>query len=592
LLGGLDFVAGFDASHAVTIAGTTYPGVKYLEDRQIQCLQAGGAACQDLAPYLDRNDLLSSQPYRMNPYGVELDALFPLYTRGLDGTFDLSHERRWLARAGLDWQIRSSQRLQVGGEFERFDTRRYASGLISAFGVNAYVERPVRQGAWVEDRFELGALVLVGGLRWDRFDSRALYPRTPGRISSDTVAFDPADPTRYFVRAPAHTAWSPRFQAEYALSTHTQVRFSAGQQVQTPAFEWLFQRKNTDLAQSNRSMAIGRDLDFSRTQTLELGLRRELDSATVLDLAVYTKDIPSGVVIRLTRLPDPAFGGTPADFRLFANEDVGYVRGIDVRVEHRISPLLASWLAYTYQSGSALDESRQVVAGSAALTLPDGWRGGTRLGAILENTGVFATFRLGSNRRYTRESNQGLGLTIGEGVFPIGEVNGSALPTLRTVDVRVTRALKLGRFGGTFFAESRNLLNWSNLVDIFTETESVTNAAYRSRFLSDQAGQLMAEAGDNGLATTDPLSGDPAVDLSQPGVCAGWTSRNSPGSYAGGPADCVLLQGAERRFGNADGLFTQTEFTKAFGAWYDLANAPYRFYGSGRRIRVGMEFRF
>jgi hypothetical protein len=56
--------------------------------------------------------------------------------------------------------------------------------------------------------------------------------------------------------------------------------------------------------------------------------------------------------------------------------------------------------------------------------------------------------------------------------------------------------------------------------------------------------------------------------------------------------DCVLLQRAERRFGNGDGRYTAAEYNAAFGAWYDLAHAPYHFYGPGRRIRLGVEIAF
>jgi len=90
------------------------------------------------------------------------------------------------------------------------------------------------------------------------------------------------------------------------------------------------------------------------------------------------------------------------------------------------------------------------------------------------------------------------------------------------------------------------------------------------------------------------VTGDPVVNLQAPRVCAGWTARNisNPGSAAGGPVDCVLLTRAEALFGNGDGLYTRSEYTAAFNAWYNLQNAPDRFYGAGRRIRVGAELSF
>jgi hypothetical protein len=160
----------------------------------------------------------------------------------------------------------------------------------------------------------------------------------------------------------------------------------------------------------------------------------------------------------------------------------------------------------------------------------------------------------------------------------------------KTIDIRLTRSFPLGRLGGAVFLESTNLLNWTNLTDIFTETQDVKNDSYRAHWLDDQVAQLETEAAQSGLRVTVPGTGETAIDLRSPGVCAGWSARASNG--AGGPADCVLLQRAERRFGNADGLFTRTEYSASFGAWYDLANAPYRFYGPGRRVRLGVELSF
>jgi hypothetical protein len=49
---------------------------------------------------------------------------------------------------------------------------------------------------------------------------------------------------------------------------------------------------------------------------------------------------------------------------------------------------------------------------------------------------------------------------------------------------------------------------------------------------------------------------------------------------------------AEARFGNGDRLYTADEYSDAFTAWYHLENAPSRFYGPGRRIRLGVELSF
>jgi hypothetical protein len=95
------------------------------------------------------------------------------------------------------------------------------------------------------------------------------------------------------------------------------------------------------------------------------------------------------------------------------------------------------------------------------------------------------------------------------------------------------------------------------------------------------------------VSTTD-ANGNPAVDLSAPDVCKSWPGQSSANAVqaSSGPVDCVLLIRAEQRYGNGDGLFTQSEYTKAFTAWYNFFNAPSGFYGPGRRLRIGAEFTF
>lgn len=602
LLSPLDFVTDLSTVHDVTIAGTTHRNVGFLDDVQQRCVLAGLAACQDNVPFLDRNDLISAQPYRMNPYAAEQSARFPLFTSGLDRVFDLSRERRWQGRLGLSWQIGSHQ-VSGGLDMTRYDTRRYAGSPISTFGLDGYAENPVRSGLYIQDRLSLGSMEIVGAVRVDRFDSRALYPIVPGRISSitDTIAvsgtdtfrlqpFDPLDPAANFQRARAHSVMSPQLQMFLDAWRGATVRLGIGRQSRAPDFQSLFASKNVDLSLTDRNAAFGRDLKPGHSDWIELGARISLAVAgadgggrgrgtTTADVALYSRNV-TGEAIRLVRFSDPGGSGFPADWRVFTTTDLGKVRGIDVTVERQFSSALNGSVAFSHLGGTALDGNRTFVTASANLTFGER----APLGSLLQYTGVYSIVRVSTNRRYTPQQNSGNGLTIGDGGFDAGEK--TSLPLFKTIDIRVTRAFSLGRVGGTAFMESRNLLNWTNFTDIFTETGRATNPQHRSRYVNEQVLQLESEAASNGLARTMPGTGEPAVDLQGPGVCAGWNSRS--GNYAGGPADCVLLQGAERRFGNADGMYTRSEYATAFGAWYDLINSPYRFYGPGRRIRLGV----
>ncbi len=593
----LSYLFDFDYRHDVRIKDSTYQGVGLLDDRQIRCIQAGEGACQDDVPFTNRNDLDLIQPYRMNPYGAEQSPRFPLWTQGVVGDIDLSREARWQARAALDWRPNRVHGITLGGEFHRIDTRRYNAGAgpISAFGINAYHETPIRYAAYVADRLDLGAVVIVGGLRYDHFDSHAKYPFTPGRISSDSGTFNPYRPDAKFYPAPSHSALSPQIQVSVALGNRSAVRASYGRQVRVPDLSLLFRGKNTDLAVTNSSQFYGRDLDFVKNGIIEMGVQHAFGENLVLDVALYDQARPAELVGRFVQLPDPGRGGFTADFLILANARFPHTRGIDVRLVQRFSNLFSGSAVYSFQrvsfspqgaGGDTLRIPRHVIAAWGALTFPDGWRRGTPLGAMLQNAGVFATFRTTSGARYTRVFPEAAGYTTDEpGGFFVEQLNAAALPSFKTIDVRVTRGFRLGPYQATAFAESRNLLNFTNVLNVFTEVGDVAYPDLRARYSSEQAFLLRSEA-----AAAGALVGD-AVDFNVLGSCQNWQGRNS-GSFASGPVDCVLLERAEQRFGNGDGVFTASEYGKAFAAWYDLANAPYRFYGPGRRIRVGLALSF
>ncbi len=148
----LDYLVNFNSTHNVTINGVTTQGVHYLDDQQINCLLVGTSYCQNLVPNLNRDDLSSAQPFRMNPYGVEQSARGPLWTQGLDNGPFLGRESRMEVYGNFDWQADRFNRIKLGGEYHVVDTRRYSAGQTSAFGMSAYHEKPMSYGGYVQDR--------------------------------------------------------------------------------------------------------------------------------------------------------------------------------------------------------------------------------------------------------------------------------------------------------------------------------------------------------------------------------------------------------------------------------------------------------
>jgi outer membrane receptor for ferrienterochelin and colicin len=660
ILSPFDYLVDFNTTHTVRIKDSVYTGVHYLDDIQMRCIAAGEGACQDDVPYLNNNDLISVQPYRMNPYGVAQSNRLALYTQGLDNRLTLTNEARWEGRANFDWQADRFNRIKLGGEFHRFDTARYddVNGMNSAFSLNAYHEKPVRFGGYVEDRLDLGDVVIVGGLRYDYYDSKASFPLVPGRIStlgqlpSDSVCypagqappgiaqcgivpnatqpFDPYNPYASFIQAPSHSAWSPRIQVSFPVTENTNFRLSYAHQVMTPDFDLMFRGINTDLSVTNRNQTYGRDLDFAKTIIFEFGIRHAFSRDMVLDVAAYNKDKLADVSVRIYQLADPQQpSSTPnvyetGDARIATNADFGNVRGIDMRLDRRFSNLFSGAISYTLQqaknTGSdpfsyinvaareingltnqtsppaqailPTDDNRvHNITGSAALQFPDDWHKGTVTGSIFRNFGAFVAFRFASGLPYTLLQPQEQGYTFsslcGLACVRAEPINSSTLPWIKNVDLRITKGIHIGRMDWTLFAQGTNIFNWKNVVDIFWETGDVTYDKYKQKFIDEETGLLTGQANSAGILTANK-----SVDFTAlPGGCASWQGTNS-GNFASGPVDCVLLERAEARYGNGDRVFTQAEYEAAFSGWYNLMNAPSRFYGPGRLIRIGAELTF
>jgi hypothetical protein len=339
------------------------------------------------------------------------------------------------------------------------------------------------------------------------------------------------------------------------------------------------------------------------------------------------------VSVRLLHLPDPqqpsdvAGVYNPGDFRVATNADFGNVRGIDVRLDRRFSNLFSGAVSYTLQvarntgsdpfsyttlAGRSInaftgqtslpaqaiqptdDNRTHSISGSASLQFPDDWKKGTALGSVLRNLGAFVTFRLVSGLPYTLLAPQEQGYTLDSRcglactfAAPGSGLNSSTLPWYKNVDLRITKGVRLGRSEWTLFAEGTNIFSFKNVINAFLETGGIVYGKFQNVIVDEQRANLVKEAKAAGI-----LRADSTVDFTALGGCGNWQGANSFPDFSSGPVDCVLLERAEARYGNGDGKFTPAEYTAAFTAFYNLQNAQSRFYGPGRRIRIGAELTF
>lgn len=542
-------------------------------------------------PFIGRSDLLAVQPYRMNPFGLSSAAGW--YTAGVDdgGLLTQAWERRWNGRAFVEWRPRPVHRVSLGADVERTDESYYTAALTEEFGLDAFLEHPRRWGVFANYRVQPGALVIDAGVRFDRFDPGGGFSSTPGVISTDP-AWSPAAATsdtaydnsvaRVFDPAKVQTILTPRVRVAYAPSRRTSLRFGYGQQVERPSFQTNFGYVNSDFVFTSTSSFFGRDVDYVKSTLLEFGVRQTAGSHVVADGSVYYKSAIQPYAYRFQTFTDP-IAGTSRDILVLTPYGLEGT-GLDARLDWRQEPLVTASLAYSLLrtprvgAGSS-DFTTSAVSGLLMLRVPDTWKPGTVLGAVLQDLSAVATFRLTSGLLYTRTSSTGSG-AVAPGIYggPFAEpINSSQLPTTKTLDLRVGKAFHSRGVDLNFYADLRNVLNSTNTLGVFAATGTTTNDAYRQRVEDSELSTLVTEAASNSAYLPDG-----SVDLSN---CAGWMGD-------AGPVNCVSLRRVEARFGDGNGIYTRTEQMKTLDTYYTSFVGAWRFLGHGQTARLGMELRF
>ena len=573
-------------------------------------------------PLLNRTELNNSQPYRMNPFGMLSGGWV---TTGFNTGGTTYSERPLYGRANVDWQANRFHRFNFGGEVQKSNIAYWNSSFITQIFMDAYVVHPIRYATWASDRLDLGDVVLELGARYDYFDPKALFSKTPGRIftnpawqtnaATNDAAYQ-ASLAAVFEPSVGHHTLSPTVRVSFPITEKTDFRLSYSHQVQTPNLTSVLSGTNNDLSFTNTNDQFGRDVGFSKTIQFEFGVRHAFHPDLVLDVAAFNKNKVSDQSYRIKPFDDPANPGRVQNVNVLTTADFGYARGLELTLDRRVGTWLSAHAVYTFEvsrnTGSdpfsylrtsarqisqvtgdrqpppeqplpTDDERNHNIVGSVSFTVPSDWQQNTTIGKVLHDVSAFVDFRVFSGLPYTRLRNAGAGNTaprqgfgiVGTQVEPI---NSSHMPWQKLVDVKVNKGFRVGRLDVTAFADARNVFNFKNVSTLFAETGDVVNALHRQNALSPEFANLAIEANANGKL----LAGG-SIDL-----------RPSCGSWAGaaGPVNCVMLRRTEARFGDGNGVYTLAEQSRALNAFYDLFSGKQNFYGAPRHIRVGVELNF
>jgi hypothetical protein len=540
---------------------------------------------------------------RANPYGLATS--LPLYGAGSEGLAKSSEDRLQL-RGALDWQLGRFNRLRAGAEYVSIALDAFSLPLANGGVPLPETADPRRISVFVQDRVELGALVLDAGIRLDRLDTDAEYPIVPGfvfnlpdSLKAGFVRFDgpeqgyvplfdepcggvtPSNPNgtclSNFVEAETKTEFSPRFGAAYSVSPGSALRMSFGRFVQTPAlFDGVLRNANLDLQSGATASVFGRDVDMPSTRMLEIGYRVLLGDDLVVDVSAFDKRRSDALTSQRLGFEDPTTGGTIL-LDVLANADPVGSNGFEIALDKSVGQMIDTRLSYSFVDPDDADSDpvapglrRHNINWTGSLSLPTDYKQGTVAGAILRNLGLFTILRVRSGLPFTELVNQGEGHVgpPGAGGLPAG--GDASTPWTTAFDLRLTKGFQVGRgLDLVAFVDWRNPFDIENSSIVFLETGNEVNELFREQTLA-------------------PLLGDARLD-GEPDVDDFDIQAESPEN----PFNQFMLLRAEQRFGNGDGIFTVEEQEAAFGQMYENDfGINSRFKTSDQLMRLGVRIAF
>ena len=369
------------------------------------------------------------------------------------------------------------------------------------------VKHPINLGAYAEDHFEWRDLVINAGLRLDYFDYKALRikdvqnPLGPAGPGSSTMDRSDLTESKKFTRL------SPRIGLGFPISDKTQMHVNYGKFFQRPDLRRLyvgydFLAKRID--GGSYYPFPSPNLEPEKTTQYEVGVTHQLGEQSSISFTAYYKDVED-----LTQIfkQSPA---SPNEYDYFANTDYGTIKGLDVAFTMRRTRHLQMNLKYTlsYASGTgSYAQSLYVVNWQNPKNPPKttnpldydqrhtliglfDWRTGAKEGPrlgdtyILENTGLNVIVQAASGTPFTPTMIDNEITLAAYTPIPTGAINSQHLPWTFSIDLKLERTFKFGRYSMVPYVTVKNLLDRDNVASVYEGTGK-----------ADETGWLPTEAG-------------------------------------------------------------------------------------------------
>ena len=478
-----------------------------------------------LADLFTRQDPINYKQYVLPVLNTQPEGTF------MSGGINMAHNVRntdtYVAKFDITSQVTDNHMIKAGVEFNQYQLFLHNLDLSHALGNNDigrnpatdgstpflkgpftaispispynlyYLHRPQQFSAYIQDKMEYKSLIVNFGVRFDWFhpdgqvlanpaDPNVYSPLEPqyqdsviaplgGKITpanQDSVALQRRMAFWYKTASNKYQI-SPRLGISFPITDRGIIHFSYGLFFQMPNFDELYQSPGYKLqiAGSTFLGVVGNpDLNPEQTTKGELGVQQQLTDDISIDVTGFFNDIRnlSGTLNEIIFVT-----GGAAEYSKFVNTDFGFVKGVAVTIDKRLSNSWSGTLDYTFQiaQGDASDPNSAANLRASGVQpetqlIPLDWDQRHTLNATLnyvnaDDWGATLIFRFGSGTPYTplQTSN------VGELLY-----NSALKPATYDFDARVYKNFRFGETTISLFARIINLLDTKNALQVYTDT--------------------------------------------------------------------------------------------------------------------------
>lgn len=375
--------------------------------------------------------------------------------------------------------------------------------------IDIYTRNPIEFSAYVQDKIELSEMIINVGIRLDYFspdgkllndehsdpndplyyqytvnDPDIYRPRKPQNIYAGDTNGDgtlgEGDQLKtveerrayWYKDAKSNIQFSPRLGVAFPITDRGVIHFSYGHFFQTPNFEVLYQNPEYKFGQGTGNLGIAGNPSLKPQQTIsgEVGIQQAITDEVTVDLTGYFRDIRNLAGTRADEIR--LFGGT-ASYSQYVNSDFGFVKGIVLTLNKRLSNNWSATLDYTLQSakGNASDPAatrNQRVSGQ----LPEiklvklNWDQVHTVNATFsfvspDNWGFSLIGQYGSGFPYTPTQSVNVSDLL---------TNSELKPSYVNLDLRAYKDFVFGGYRLSIFGRVYNVLDIKNEVGVYNDT--------------------------------------------------------------------------------------------------------------------------